>query len=152
MPMGMDQPPPVGGPAAPPGAGPGAAPSPVLPKSPVGGPGGPGASPMMSPGGGAGNQAAAVQRVKGILPMLLETALAWPVGSKEQRSLVDAFRSLSSAFGKGDQSNVPAGIAAMAMNAQKGGGMTAAPPPGIKPTNTPPPGMDIPSGAMEEAA
>ena len=145
--------PPVGGPAAPPGAGPGAAPPPMMPKSPAGGPGGPGASPMLSPGGGAGNQAAAMQSVKVAMPTLLHAALAFTVGSKEQQALINAYRALTPIFGKAEGANmVPAGIASMAMNAGKGGGMSAAPPPGIKPTNTPPPGMDIPGGAMEEAA
>lgn len=150
----MDAPltPPPAAPGAPPGAGPGAAP-PGLPKSPAGGPGGPGASPMLSPGGGAGNQAAAMQSVKVAMPTLLHAALAFAVGSKEQQALINAYRALTPIFGKAEGSNmVPAGIATMAMNAQKGGGMSAAPPPGIKPTNTPPPGMDIPGAAMEDAA
>ena len=108
---------------------------------------------MLSPGGGAGNKAAAMQSVKVAMPTLLHAALAYEVGSKEQQALINAYRALTPIFGKAEGSNmVPAGIATMAMNAQKGGGMSAAPPPGIKPTNTPPPGMDIPGGAMEDAA
>src|ERR1700722_16685002 len=146
MPMGMPPP----SPAAPP-AGPG--PAMGLPKSPVGGPGGPGASPMLSPGAGAGNKAAAMQQVKVAMPTLLHAALAYEVGSKEQQALINAYRALTPIFGKAEAQNmVPAGIATMAMNAQKGGGMASAPPPGIKPTNTPPPGMDIPGAAMEDAA
>ena len=108
---------------------------------------------MLSPGGGAGNKAAAMQSVKVAMPTLLHAALAYEVGSKEQQALLNAYRALTPIFGKAEAQNmVPAGIATMAMNAQKGGGMSAAPPPGIKPTNTPPPDMDIPGAAMEDAA
>src|ERR1700722_14409613 len=106
----MDQP---SAPLAPPPEAPGAA---ALPKSPVGGPEGPGGSPMMSPGAGAGNKAAAVQSVKAVMPMLLKASMAFEAGSKEQQALLRAMSSLNPIFGKAEGANmVPAGLAQMAM-------------------------------------
>ena len=144
MPLGMNP----STPAAAPG-GPG--PAPGLPKSPVGGPGGPGASPMMSPGGGAGNKAAATQQVKAVIPALLIASMAFDAGSKEQQALLRAISSLNPIFGKAEGANmVPAGLATMAQAASKGP-LSAAPPPGISPSPTPPPNMEIPGASSEEA-
>lgn len=124
-------------PLAPPPEAPGAA----LPKSPVGGPQGPGGSPMLSPGGGAGNAAAAVQSIKAVLPAILKASMAFPAGSKEQQAILRAVASLNPIFGKAEGENmVPAGLQAMAMQA-KSGPMSAAPPPGLTANPTPPPGM-----------
>ena len=125
--------------------------SPQLPKSPVGGPGGPGGSPMLSPGGGAGNKAAAVQIVKGLLPGLLKASMAFDAGSKEQQALIRAVSALNPIFGKAEGANmVPAGLATLAQDARKGP-LSAAPPPGLMPTNNPPPGMHVPPGELEAA-
>jgi len=126
---------------------------PMLPKSPVGGPGGPGGSPMLSPGGGSGNKAAAVQIVKALLPGLLQASMAFEGGSKEQQALIRAVSALNPIFGKAEGSNmVPAGLATLAQNAHKGP-LSAAPPPGIMPTNQPPPDMPMPPmGGESEAA
>src|SRR5580704_4458603 len=126
-------------PLAPPPEPPGGA---ALPKSPVGGPGGPGGSPMLSPGGGAGNKAAATQQVKAVIPALLMASMAFESGSKEQQALLRAISSLNPIFGKAEGSNmVPAGLATMAQAASKGP-LSAAPPPGISPSPTPPPNME----------
>lgn len=147
MPLGLDTPPPAAGPPGAPGAG--AGPPPMMPKSPTGGPGGPGASPMLSPGSGAGNRAGAVQLVKTAMPALIKASMAFEMGSKEQQALFRAISSLNPIFGKGEGTNmVPAGLASLA-EASKQGPLSAAPPPGIKPTNTPPPGMEPPGGEGE---
>lgn len=113
--------------------------SPSMPKSPVGGPSGPGGSPMLSPGGGAGNKAAATQQVKAVIPALLMASMAFESGSKEQQALLRAIQSLNPIFGKAEGSNmVPAALATMAQ-ASKQGPLSAAPPPGLVSNNTPPP-------------
>ncbi len=105
---------------------------------------------MMSPGGGAGNKAAAVQQVKAVLPALLMASMAFEAGSKEQQALLRSVSALNPIFGKAEGANmVPAGLATMAQAAKQGGPMSAAPPPGLKPDTTPPPGMAPPE--MEAA-
>jgi len=97
---------------------------------------------MLSPGGGAGNKAAATQQVKAVIPALLVASMAFEAGSKEQQALLRAISSLNPIFGKAEGSNmVPAGLATMAQ-AAKQGPLSAAPPPGLTSNNTPPPGMD----------
>jgi len=133
------------------GALPGGAPDdagPIVPKSPIGGPGGPGGSPMMSPGAGAGNRAAATQQIKAVMPALLMSAMAFESGSKEQQAILRAISSLNPIFGKAEGQNmVPAGLASMAAAARGGGPLSAAPPPGIAPdTSKPPAGMLPPIG------
>lgn len=118
----------------------------------TGGPGGPGGSPMMSPGSGAGNKAAALAKIKGMTPMLINAMLAFDIGSKEFQQIQRAVESLSSLVGKAQTQNmVPAGLQSMAMQARKGP-ISSAPPPGISPSNQPPPGMDMPGISMGEAA
>ena len=151
MPLGQPNLP-TDSPPMPPVGGPGGAP-PQLPKSPVAGPGGPGASPMLSPGGGGGNKAAAVQIVKALLPGLLHASMAFEAGSKEQQALIRAVSALNPIFGKAEGANmVPAGLATLAQTARKGP-LSAAPPPGLIPTDKPPPGMPMPppGGEMEAA-
>jgi hypothetical protein len=123
-----------------------------MPKSPVGGPSGPGGSPMLSPGGGEGNQAAAIQSIKAVMPAILKASMAFPSGSKEQQAILRAIQSLNPVFGKAEGTNmVPAGLAAMAMQA-KGGPLSAAPPPGLVSDNSPPPGMGGAPPPQGEAA
>lgn len=125
-------------PLAPPPEAPGAG---AVPKSPVGGPSGPGGSPMLSPGGGEGNKAAAVQTIKAVMPAILKASMAFESGSKEQQSILRAISALNPIFGKAEGTNmVPAGLATMAM-AAKQGPLSAAPPPGLVSNNSPPPGM-----------
>jgi hypothetical protein len=96
---------------------------------------------MLSPGGGAGNKAAAIQSVKAVMPMLLHASMAFEGGSKEQQALLRALSSLNPLFGRAEGANmVPAGLATMAQASQKGP-LSAAPPPGLISNNQPPPGM-----------
>lgn len=108
---------------------------------------------MMSPGGGAGNKAAATQQVKAVIPALLIASMAFDAGSKEQQVLLRAISSLNPIFGKAEGSNmVPAGLATMAQAASKGP-LSAAPPPGISPSPKPPASMEMPSmGGEQDAA
>ena len=83
---------------------------------------------MLSPGAGAGNKAAAVQTIKAWMPGLLKAAMAFEGGSKEQQAILRAVSSLNPVFGKAEGQNmVPAGLAALAMEAKKGA-PSAAPP------------------------
>lgn len=105
---------------------------------------------MMSPGGGAGAKAAAVQKIKAVMPALLMSSMAFESGSKEQQAILRAIQSLNPIFGKAEGTNmVPAGIAEMAQ-ASKQGPPSAAPPPGMAGSPPPPPGMGggEPPGAM----
>jgi len=107
---------------------------------------------MMSPGGGAGNKAAATQQVKAVIPALLIASMAFDAGSKEQQALLRAISSLNPIFGKAEGQNmVPAGLATMAQAASKGP-MSSAPPPGLSPSPKPPSGMELPPGASGEEA
>lgn len=99
---------------------------------------------MLSPGAGAGNKAAATQQVKAVIPALLVASMAFDPGSKEQQALLRAISSLNPIFGKAEGANmVPAGLATMAQAAAKGP-LSAAPPPGIRPSSEPPAGMEVP--------
>jgi len=107
---------------------------------------------MLSPGGGAGNKAAAIQQVKAVMPALLHASMAFDAGSKEQQALIRAVSSLNPIFGKAEGANmVPAGLATMAQ-AAKQGPLSAAPPPGLTPSPKPPAGMELPPGASGEEA
>lgn len=106
---------------------------------------------MLSPGGGAGNKAAAIQTVKGLLPGLIMASMAFESGSKEQQAILRAVSSLNPIFGKAAGENmVPAGLAQMATMAKQGSPMSAAPPPGLTANPTPPPSFA--PGAEEGAA
>lgn len=108
---------------------------------------------MLSPGGGAGNKAAAIQSVKAVLPTLLKASMSFEAGSKEQQALLRSVSALNPIFGKAEGTNmVPAGLATMAMNAKQGP-LSAAPPPGLVSNNAPPPGMGggAPGGPGEGA-
>lgn len=107
---------------------------------------------MLSPGGGAGNKAAAVQQIKVVLPALLLASMAFEAGSKEQQAVLRAVSALNPVFGKAEGTNmVPAGLATMAQASAKGP-MSAAPPPGLSPSPTPPPGMGMPGPGDEAGA
>ena len=104
---------------------------------------------MLSPGGGAGNKAAAVQSIKSLMPGLLHASMAFEAGSKEQQAVLRAVSALNPIFGKAEGSNmVPAGLAAMAMQSKQGP-LSAAPPPGLanNPTAPPPGGVPVPGEA-----
>jgi hypothetical protein len=89
---------------------------------------------MMSPGSGAGNQAAALASLeKKVLPEVTNAMLAFPVGSSEFKEIKRAWDSLTALVGKHKTSPGP-----------EGGKMSI--PPGIAPTNQPPPGFQMPPG------
>ena len=79
------------------------APSFMLPKSPIGGPGGPGASPMVSPGNNAGAKAAAIAKIRAVHETLKGLLTDFPTNSKEERILLDAIRKLSSLVARQDR-------------------------------------------------
>jgi hypothetical protein len=86
-----------------PGAGPMPGPSTLnMPKSPVGGPSGPGASPMVSPGGGEGMQALGRDQFRKIISDIL-LSMKHYVGqpeSPEFKAAARALTALTSVFGK----------------------------------------------------
>lgn len=78
-----------------------------LPKSPIGGPSGPGASPMVSPGTGAGMQAKAMSDVKKIMDQLLEVGAAFEKGTPQFNSVARAISALNGVFSKAAASEPP---------------------------------------------
>jgi hypothetical protein len=123
---------------------------PRLPGSPIGGAGGPGATPMLSPGAGAGKRAAAVAKVKQAAEIIREAGLGFDIGSKEFNAINGALRTLNPVFGKpSDQDLGPAARAQMAQPPPSplagmapagmvggGGGPPPAPPPGMGPAES----------------
>lgn len=136
---GMD---PGGGPPPPGGQPPGG--PPALPKAMTGAPPtGPGGSPALSPGDGAGRKMASVNKIKnGVLPILHMSMMSFEPGSKEYQAIMRALSALSPMFGRaGGENMLPATINAMAQDAATGKPMAAGPPPG----GMPPPGKPPPS-------
>jgi len=108
----------------------------------AGAPPGPGSSPVLSPGGGAGNAAAAGAMVKAVMPAMHKALMAYPVGSKEYKAILRALTSLTPIFGQSqDQNLVPPAIMQLAQAAKSGGPVASAPPPGL--AAAPPPGDDM---------
>jgi hypothetical protein len=102
---------------------------------------------MMSPGGGAGNKAASIQKIKVATSALLVASMSFETGSKEQQAILRAISSLNPLFGKAEGTDmVPAGIAAMARDASQGP-PKAAPPPGAAPPPEPPASPGLPGMA-----
>lgn len=120
----------------------------AMPKSPVGGAGGPGGSPMVSPGGGAGNMAAAMVGVKRAHAALTGYLTAFPAGSKEQQAMFRALAALNTIV-----KDAPAETSAASQRqndvqgASTSGPLAGAPPPGVAsaPLPAPPP---MPGGGM----
>ena len=101
---------------------------------------------MASPGGGAGNEAAAISKLKQVFPILHMALMALPVGGKDYAAVSRAITALAPIVGKTEATQpgaVPPGIIQMAQ-AGKGGPLAGAPSPSLSPA--PPP------GGMEEAA
>lgn len=97
--------PPVGGA----GAG-GPAPSTLnLPKSPVGGPPGPGASPMVSPGGGDGMRALADDGFRNVIKQMMGLLKHYEGQPQSQqfKAAVRALNALTAAFGKAQPDEGP---------------------------------------------
>lgn len=112
----------------------------AMPKSPAGGPSGPGASPMMSPGSGAGTEATAMADISAIIPVLMKSMNSFPVGDKRQVAVLRAVQSLVPHFGQSNMDELmPA--AAQRIGAAAKSGM------GLQGHNMPPPGIALPGPA-----
>ena len=86
---------------------------------------------MVSPGGGAGNEAAADAMIQTALPGLHKALSAYPVGSKKYAAVLNALRALTANFGKQQTEGlVPSAINQLAMAAKGQSPLQAAPPPG----------------------
>ena len=111
-----------------------------LPKSPIGGPSGPGGSPMVAPGTGAGMQARSRQTISKVIDQLMEAGATFEKGSKEFGtlsrviSMLNGLAKPSAPETRGQPLPVPA--------TPPGGGL-GAPPPGL-----PSPGGGPMAGAL----
>ena len=111
-------------------------PKPSLPGNPMGGPPGPGASPMTTPGGGPGAEAATDAKVAKVMETLYAALQAYPLGSKKQQAVLNAVRALTANFAKqADAGQVPPAITQMALNPRPA---NAAPMPPMAPPGGPP--------------
>lgn len=79
-----------------------------LPKSPVGGSSGPGASPMVQPGDGAGMEAHAEEEVRKMMHNLLLVMGKLKPGTIKFNALAGALNKLNGVFGKPTAENAPA--------------------------------------------
>ena len=77
-----------------------AQPRPIMPKTPIAGPSGPGGSPMVSPGTGAGMQARATDQIKKLMGELLKAAQPFQPGSVEFNAVIGAIKNLNGVFNK----------------------------------------------------
>jgi len=112
-------------------------------KSPIGGPSGPGGSPMVSPGTGAGMQARSKEQVSKIMDQLLEVGASFEKGSTQFNAIARAIAALNGVF-KGqtepEKPKVPLPVPATAPGAGLGGS------PGGTPGGLPPPMGGPPMG------
>ena len=118
-----------------------------LPGSPIGGPGGPGPTPMMSPGQGAGVKAAAIAQIKAAMRNIQLAALSFDPGTREYNGSMAALTKLNPIFGKASDTDLdpaararmaqppPSPLAGMAPAGMAGGG--GGPPP-AGPSGAPP--------------
>lgn len=113
----------------------------MLPKSTIGAPGGPGATPAVAPGAGAGNEAAASAMVNAAMPALHKALAAFPLGSEKYKAVHSAIKALFPVFGSPEEKSlVPAAISQMATANRAGGPLASAPAPGLTPAPAPSPG------------
>lgn len=115
-----------------------------MPGSPGGTPPGPGASPMVAPGAGAGNTAAAKGIVGQAVKLLVSGMAAFPFNTPEFKAINEALDKLTKHFGKQeDESLVPATIQQLAGAAKSGAPalQSVAPPLAAAPQSGPPPAM-----------
>jgi hypothetical protein len=106
---------------------------------------------MVSPGGGAGNQAAARGILKSVIPSLHQALMVFPVNGPEYKAIDRALAALTPAFGKSADGNlVPAALLQQANAVKQGGGsplggsappLSPSPPPGAEGPPGGPPGM-----------
>ncbi len=130
----------------------GLAPQPMKPgmglKSPIGGPSGPGGSPMVSPGTGAGMQARAMQDIGTTIEKLMGVGAAFPKGSAEFGTLARVISMLNGLMKKkpDEAPKQPLPVPPTAPGAGLGGMGGGAPPPmGGPPMGGAPP-MGMPGG------
>jgi hypothetical protein len=122
-----------------------------MPLSPTGSPPtGPGGSPALSPGDGAGRRAAAIHKVKMLLPALLTASMSFEAGSKEQQALIRAVSALNPIFGKAEGENMsPAALQQMMRESIKGPAGSQPPPPGAMMPPGKPPGPSMGPGGPD---
>ena len=105
--------------------------APKLPGNMAAGPGGPGGSQMVSPGPGAGNEAAADALVAKLMDGLYQALKAYPLGSKKHQAVIRAVTALSANFHHDEGKNLGnAALTQMAMS-KPTGPMAGARPTGI---------------------
>lgn len=119
-----------------------------MPGSPVGGPGGPGATQMLSPGAGAGMHATNIEKIKQAMRIIQMAALNLDPGTREFNAAMGALTKLNPIFGKPSDSDTgpaaraqlaqppPGPLAGMAPTGMAGGGgpPPQAMPPGMGPS------------------
>jgi hypothetical protein len=88
----------------------------------------------MSPGGGAGHEAAAIADIKSTIPILMKSANVFPVGDKRRQALLRSVMALEANFGKSDTDDLTGAAAQRIGNAAKSGQ-------GLQGHNMPPPGI-----------
>ena len=103
---------------------------------------------MLSPGGGAGLKAAAIEQIRSCMRNIQVAGLSFDPGSKEFNGVMGALRTLNSIFGKTSDTDLdpaararmaqppPSPLAGMAPSGMAGGagGAPPAPPPGMGPS------------------
>lgn len=119
-----------------------------MPKSPIGGPSGPGASPMVSPGTGAGMQARSLASIKQIMDSLMSLAKDFQPGTPQFNGIVGAIKSLNGATKEApvETPKMPLPVPPTAPGGGLGG--VGAPPTGLPVGGAPggPPGGMMPPG------
>jgi len=126
--------------AAPPGAPPGGAGPPGMMRSPIGGPSGPGASPMVSPGTGAGMQAQGKQRISKVIDQLLEIGAGFPKDGGEWNAISRAISALNGVYTAAKKEPEPKPLPVPPTTPGAGlGGLGGPPSPGGMPAGGPPP-------------
>jgi hypothetical protein len=105
----------------------------------AGSPAQPGGSPVLAPGGGAGNMAAASGILKSVIPSLHQALQAFPVNSPQYKAVDRALAALTPTFGQQQGQNlVPAAILQQAQAAKSGQSPISNAMPPLQPA--PPPG------------
>jgi hypothetical protein len=108
----------------------------------------------MSPGSGAGHEAAAMADIKAVIPILMKSVNAFPVGDKRRQALMQSVLRLEANFGKSENDDLTGAAADRIGAAAKSGmglqGHNA--PPGMVPGGPAPmPGGGMGGGAMGAA-
>jgi hypothetical protein len=120
-------------------------------KSPIGGPSGPGSSPMVSPGTGAGMQARAIQDIGTTIEKLMQVGASFPKGSAEFGTLARVISMLNGLMKKKPEETAPKQPLPVPPTPPGAGlgGMGGGPPGGAAPPMGGPP-MGAPGGIAPE--